>query len=98
MLGVYLSREWQTHDAEMLDIAEDVDVMGPALFGELELEDAECPEEYERTLSRRLLSAFFSLYETRLLWVEPLGVVGRLRERNAGDGDAGRPFESYLFK
>lgn len=85
-------------DCEILvDVAEDVDVMGPALFGELELEDAECPEEYETTLSRRLNSTFLSVYETRLYGVEPLGVVGRLRERKAGDGggrEAGIPFES----
>lgn len=81
----------------LVDVAEDVDVMGPVLFGELELEDAECPEEYEITLSRRLNSTFLSVYETGLYGVEPLGVVGRLRERKAGDGggrEAEIPFES----
>lgn len=85
----------------LVDVAEDVEVIGPALFGELELDDAEFPEENETTLSRRLISAFFSLYETRLFGVEPLGVVGRLRERKAGDGggrDAEIPFESYLLE
>jgi hypothetical protein len=85
----------------LVDVAEEVDVIGPALLGELELEEAEWPEEYEWTLSGRLVSVFFSLYEIWLFVLELLGVVGRLRERKAGDGggkEPGMPLLSYLVE
>jgi len=50
-----------THDVEILvDVAENVDVIGSALFKGLGLEEADWPEEYGRSLSRLLDSVLFS--------------------------------------
>lgn len=71
----------------MLEAAEEVEVRGPPLFGELDPDELEWAEASDVVLLRRVLSGGRSEVGVRAeRWDELFGVVGRLADRKGGDG------------
>lgn len=70
-----------------MEVADEVEVRGPPLLGEVEPEELDWTETSDVALLRRVLSGGYSEVGVRVYrWDVLFGVVGRLAERKGGNG------------